>query len=608
MQNVAMASEVYLEPDSTELTPFVLDPVTGKLSCGEQTIALRPKTLAVLSYLMERPRQLVSTAELRTAIWEGIAVSPGVLKNCILELRTALADQHSQPRYIETISRRGYRFIGAITVQSSDPGPQSTVRSLQAPVSSVSSVSYGPTLVGRQTQLAQLADSLAAAVSGSRQCVFIAGEPGSGKTALVEHFLQQATATQPQLQVAYGRCIEQYHGSRIYLAVLDALGRLAFEPGYEHLRTLLVQLAPTCLAQLPGVRQATQQLPDQSGFLPPAQPSPSAERLLGELVETFETLLAERPLILVLEDLQWSDYATLDFLSTLIQRQGPGRLLLLATYRPADVLVSRHPLRALTQEFFIHGICQEFPLGGLPDPAIQDYVIGRFGRVPFLETLSTVLSRQTEGSPLLMSAVLEEWVSHGLLIQKDGTWQLPATEADLLACIPDRTQQLLARQLDRLSPEERHILNVASVVGVEFSAAAVAAGLEQEVHQVEEQCESLAHRHQLLQSSSHRRMPDRRRATRYCFTHKLGREVVYANMPAGWRMLLHRRIGDWEEGVSGRRLAARAEELALHFEYGQETLRAEKYRRQMRSVQLASVRDAQDIRKKRSAPVALLNA
>ena len=182
MQNIATANEVYLDPDPIELTPFVLDPVTGKLSGGEQTIALRPKTLAVLSYLMERPGQLISTAELRAAIWEGVAVSPGVLKNCILELRTALADQPSQPRYIETIARRGYRFIGDIVVQSAVPGPQSSVLSC-------------PTLVGRQTQLAQLADSLATAASGSRQCVFIAGEPGSGKTALVEHFLRQATAS-----------------------------------------------------------------------------------------------------------------------------------------------------------------------------------------------------------------------------------------------------------------------------------------------------------------------------------------------------------------------------------------------------------------------------
>ena len=93
--------------------------------------------------------------------------------------------------------------------------------------------------------------------------------------------------------------------------------------------------------------------------------------------------------------------------------------------------------------------------------------------------------------------------------------------------------------------------------------------------------------------------------------------MVYANMPAGWRMLLHRRIGDWEEAISGRRLAVRAEELAVHFERAQETLRAEKYRRQMRSVRLASVQDARDARDgrnmqdttdQRPTPVALMNA
>src|SRR5262249_39027954 len=91
-----------------------LDPLSGRLWRGEQAITLRPKTFAVLRYLLTRPNQIVTWAEIRATVWPEVVVTPGVLKNCILELRTALADPVHAPQYIATVPRRGYRLLKPI--------------------------------------------------------------------------------------------------------------------------------------------------------------------------------------------------------------------------------------------------------------------------------------------------------------------------------------------------------------------------------------------------------------------------------------------------------------------------------------------------------------
>ena len=100
--------------------PFRLDVVNERLERGSQTIALRPKTFAVLRYLLEQPGQLVTKEELLEAVWPDTHVSEAGLKDYIQEIRKALGDEARTPRFIETVHRRGYRFIGAVTVQTAE--------------------------------------------------------------------------------------------------------------------------------------------------------------------------------------------------------------------------------------------------------------------------------------------------------------------------------------------------------------------------------------------------------------------------------------------------------------------------------------------------------
>jgi predicted ATPase len=136
---------------------------------------------------------------------------------------------------------------------------------------------------------------------------------------------------------------------------------------------------------------------------------------------------------------------------------------------------------------------------------------------------------------------------------------------------------LIEKQLERLAKDEQQVLAVASVVGVEFSAAAVAAGLEEQLERVEEWCEGLAHRGHFLAARGTERLPDERVAERYGFLHALYQKVLYERLAAARRTRLHQRIGEGGEAAYGARVGEIAAELATHFERGQDYWRAIHY-------------------------------
>jgi DNA-binding winged helix-turn-helix (wHTH) protein len=253
--------------------PFRLDVANEQLWREGRVIELRPKTFAVLRYLAERPGRLVTKEEALDAVWPQTVVSESVLKSCIRELRKALADDAQNPQYIETVHRRGYRWIaaGAAPVQSA----RSRVPSLDAQDSALSA--QHSLLVGRDPDLRQLQQYWEKAASGKRQLLFATGEAGIGKTTLVEVFLSRFAANvnedeesqkskgksqksklavprslTPAPWLGRGQCIEHYGAGEAYLPILEALGRLCRGTEGEQLISLLRQHAPTWLVQLPA--------------------------------------------------------------------------------------------------------------------------------------------------------------------------------------------------------------------------------------------------------------------------------------------------------------------------------------------------------------------
>src|SRR5262249_55019921 len=157
-----------------DFPPFRLDPVNQCLwhrreTAPDERLLLTPKAFAVLRYLVEHAGQLVTQEELLAAVWPETYIKPEVLKSRIFEIRWALGDRPKRPRFIETLSRRGYRFIPPV-----QEGPATAPALPRSPASDP--------LVGRAGALETLHACLHRALHGQRQLVFVTGEPGIGKT------------------------------------------------------------------------------------------------------------------------------------------------------------------------------------------------------------------------------------------------------------------------------------------------------------------------------------------------------------------------------------------------------------------------------------------
>jgi DNA-binding winged helix-turn-helix (wHTH) protein len=616
-----------LADQSVTFDRYRLDLPNEQVWHDTQLIALTSKAFAVLRYLVEHAGQLVTKAELFDTLWPGTAVSDGALTFCIVEIRKALRDDAKAPRFIETVARRGYRFIAeVVSAQSSvvsreEENQKAKGKTQKAKVSAAQSLALSPqswssptpntqhlalVLVGREPDLAQLHSWLAKALNGERQIVFVTGEPGIGKTTLLDAFRQRLEAGDwrpgpspqapslkppaPAVSFAHGQCIEQYGVGEPYMPILEASGRLCREPDGEQFVTLLQRHAPTWLVQMPALLE----LADLEA-LQRKTAGATRERILREMGEAIEALTAERLLVLILEDLHWSDASTLELLALLARRREPARLLVLGTYRPVDVIVQEHLLHAVKQELQLHGLCTEVPLGLLSEAHVAEYLATRF-QIPSpanagegqgeglsaeaLRDVTRLIHHRTDGNPLFMVTAVEDLIAQKIITQRDEQWKLHDDLATIETRVPDNLQQLIERQLERLHAEERQTLEVASVAGMEFSAAAVAAGIEIETESVEQCCEGLARQGRFLRASGTADWPDGTVAARYSFLHALYREVLYSRLPAGRRQRLHQRIGEREEQGYGKRAREIAAALAVHFDQGRDYEKAIHYLQQ----------------------------
>ena len=377
--------------------------------CQGEPVRLTPKAFAVLRMLMMRAGQLVPKADLLQTVWPEAVVREAVLTGCIGELRKALGETARASHYIQTVHRRGYRFVGP--VQGPVPGSwgllstgewplEAPPRALPPPGTSARHVtaSRETALVGRVVELAQLHQWLEQARCGTRQVVFVTGESGIGKTTVVQTFVEQVAAA-GDVWIAQGQCLNSHGSGEPYLPVLDALGRLGRGRMGEQLLTVLGQQAPTWLVQMPALLSAAAFEAVQRKAI-----GATRERMLREMAGALEMFTRDYPLVLVLEDLHWSDAATLDLLSYLARRQNPARLLLLGTYRPVEVIVHEHPLKTLKQDLEVHGQCTELPLELLSAAEVGQYLATQFTAeepltAPF-QSLALALHQRTDGNPL----------------------------------------------------------------------------------------------------------------------------------------------------------------------------------------------------------------
>jgi DNA-binding winged helix-turn-helix (wHTH) protein/predicted ATPase len=547
-----------MSPRVVDFPPFRIDLEDERLWRDGVAVRLRPKTFAVLRALVEGQGRLVTKDELWSSVWAGTTVTDDSLTKCIREIRNALGDDPGAPRFIETVHGRGFRWVGSGEARG---GPTGRTAILDPPTH----------VVGRERELDALAARLEDALHGRRQVVFVGGEAGIGKTTLVDALFARL-AGDPSLWLARGQAVESYGQGEAYLPVLEALERLCRSGRADGALSLLRLHAPLWLCQMPSLLEARERAALQRETAGSTQ-----HRMIRELAQALEVLTADRGLVLCIDDLQWSDVSTLTLLDFLARRREPARLLLIGVFRPADVLGRDHALAALQRELRLHDLGTEITVRPLSEDAIEEYAIRRLGSGvrAIARELAGAMHRRTEGNPLFMVHVLNDLIERKVLFERRGEWELRSPEEPPQP--PVGVRQFIEQQLERLSPREQEILEAAGVAGLEFSAAAVAAGLAAGVVEVEERCASLARREQFLQEGGSEEWPDGTVASRYRFRHALHQELLYARSTSARRAALHRRIGERKEQGHAARAVEIAPQLARHFEEGRDPPRAIHY-------------------------------
>ena len=386
-----------------EFLPFRLDQANATLWRDDKVVPLRPKSFAALCYLIERNEQLVTKDELMEAVWQNRCVGQAVLKVCINELRQVLGDNAQAPTYLNTIPRRGYRFIAAVTEIQEIRSEEPAASVISAPSGGQRSTASGCWIGGESAQ-AKLLAIWQSALESVRQVVFVTGEPGIGKTTLIEMFLEQVSEYSPM--VLRMRCVKHFGEGEALMPMIEAMEKRCRGPEGAKLIELMQRYAPVWLAQLPSVLK-----PDERETLQRQIFGASRERMVREGCELLEALSKERPLILVLEDLHWSDHATMDFLSLLARRHESAPLMVMATYRPVDADLRAHSVTLIHRELQMKNVCSEIELAPFSLEEVKAYLARRFPHVVIPDSVSQALFARTGGLPLFVSSLTEYLVS-----------------------------------------------------------------------------------------------------------------------------------------------------------------------------------------------------
>jgi eukaryotic-like serine/threonine-protein kinase len=407
---------------------------------------------------------------------------------------------------------------------------------------------YRTVFVGREQELRQLQAAFDTALSGNGGLVMVVGEPGIGKTALTGQLATYVAMRGGR--ALHGNCYEEGSLSLPYLPFVEAMRSYVLDHDADALRSELGNNAPYVAKIVSEVREK------MSVEVPPGgDPEDERWRLLQGVTTFLKNAASVQPLMLLLEDLHWSDRGTLDLLNHLGRNLEGARLLVVGTYR--DVEVDRsHPLSAALAELRRSTNFSRVTLRGLGIDDVAKMLSAIAGRdVP--RQVADQVHRQTEGNPLFVQEVVRYLVEEGVLKRESGG-QASHPDSSLAMQIPEGLRDVIGKRLSRLSPETNRVLSVAAVIGREFRLDVlqdVAGVTEEELYAA-------------LEEASGRGVIEERRQTGaigYRFTHAFLRQTLYEEIFTPRRIRTHQQVARAMEERYASRVDEHAAELAEHF-------------------------------------------
>jgi DNA-binding CsgD family transcriptional regulator len=402
-----------------------------------------------------------------------------------------------------------------------------------------------PTLIGRTAELMALQDRLQQAAHGQGSVILLAGEAGIGKSRLAAE-LQQLASTQG-VQLLSGHCFPTDHACP-YAPLLDLMRAFLAPHSPAEIATTL---GTSVRALFPVLPESVQHLPEVA-HLPPLSSldrEQEKRRLFSTLTEVFTKQADERPVLLMIEDIHWSDESTLEFLLFLVRKTAAHQLLVLLTYRSDEV---NQPLRSWLSQLDRERLRQEL-------------VLERLSRAYSATMLQTILRGArslpggmldalydlTEGNPFFLEEVLQALIMGGELSEGEDGWHWK--RADTWR-IPLSLQETIELRLNRLSADTRRVLQIAAVAGRRFNFALLQQITQYDEAYLLEQMKEMMAAQLVIEES----------AERFAFRHALTRQAIAGALLARERRALHRTIARTLEHVYAAALDAHLADLAYH--------------------------------------------
>jgi DNA-binding winged helix-turn-helix (wHTH) protein/tetratricopeptide (TPR) repeat protein len=513
---------------------FELDEADARLKRDGRPVALPPKAFGVLCALVRQPAALVTKTALLDTVWGHQHVSESVLKTVISQIRSALEDDANRPRFVETASRLGYRFIGTLATGTERVVPEAPAQPQNA-------------FIGRGAELAKLQASWEGVARGRHQLMWIAGDAGIGKSTLLETFVARSDAA----AIAQGQCVDQHGAGEPYLPVLQALADLC--RAYPDLVASMRGCAPAWLLQFPWLLEETERRSlarELAGI--------SSERMLREFQELMIRFTAQRPLLFIVEDLHWADSATLRLMDHFARQRVAGHVMWVGTFRLTQVIAEGHPLQSLRQELRFHRLCEEILLDCFTESEVQQYLQSRAMKASHSEDFVRRIHSHTDGLPLFVANVVEVLRTAD---QRIANTALP---------VPENLMDAVERHIALLTDDVVALLEAAAVCGLDFRAGVVASMLDRPYAQIINACDRLVRQQYWLRQVETLDLADGSLDSQYAFRHAIYRHVFYRRISGAQRAVLHRRCARSLNEGEALGIVSSPAELAYHHEQGHE--------------------------------------
>lgn len=247
--------------------------------------------------------------------------------------------------------------------------------------------------------------------------------------------------------------------------------------------------------------------------------------MLREICEFLEALSLQRPLVLVFEDLHWSDYQTVDMLAALARHRSHSQLMIVVTYRPEDAEVMQHPLRRLNCDLSVQKLCHDIALEPLNEMAIAEYLNAGISDADGRGFVRLIRER-SGGNPLFMVATLDDLVEQGIAQSTPEGWKRLSPTAVRLE-VPLTLRQAIEHRIQRLAHDQQRALEAASVAGMTFDATTVASAVGVTQEAFEDTCEALCQQQSFIRREPFTVLGADAFARTYGFRHTIYRQTFF---------------------------------------------------------------------------------